>query len=65
VDRDYFNGTRIWVSAVWVRNVLAALPVGKELTVQIAVDFTKPTMDFSIAGNGAVHIVYSRLKDGA
>jgi hypothetical protein len=65
VDRNYFNGTRIWVSAVWVRNVLAALPVGKELTVQIAVDFTKPTMDFSIAGNGAVHIVYSRLKDGA
>jgi hypothetical protein len=65
VDPDYFNGHRVWVSAVWMKNVLAALPVGKDLSVQISVDFTKPTMDFSVADNASVHIVYSRLKDGA
>jgi hypothetical protein len=48
-----------------MKNVLAALPVGKDLSVQISVDFTKPTMDFSVADNASVHIVYSRLKDGA
>jgi hypothetical protein len=66
VDPGYFNGSRIWVSAVWMKNILAALPVAKdkELAVQIAVDFKKPTMDFSIVDNASVHIVYSRLKDG-
>jgi hypothetical protein len=65
VDSDYFNGSRIWVSAVWMKNILAALPNDKDASVQIAVDFAKPTMDFSIAENDSTHIVYSRLKDGA
>jgi hypothetical protein len=65
-DPDYFNGSRIWVSAVWVKNVLAALPIGKDFSVQIAVDFDrkKPAMDFRVVNNESVHIVYSRLKDG-
>jgi hypothetical protein len=67
VDPGYFTGNRVWVSAVWMKNILAALPIGKEFSVQIAVDFDpkKPTMDFSVADNASVHIVYSRLKDGA
>jgi hypothetical protein len=66
-DPEYFNGNRVWVSAVWMKNVLAALPVGKDLAVQIAVDFDKkkPAMDFRVAGDDSIHIVYSRLKDGA
>jgi hypothetical protein len=50
-----------------MKNVLAALPNGKDLSVQIAVDFDrkKPAMDFRVANNESVHIVYSRLKDGA
>jgi hypothetical protein len=57
----------VWVSAVWVKNILAALPNDKDASVQIAVDFgiKKPAMDFSVAGNESIHIVYSRLKDGA
>jgi hypothetical protein len=65
VDPNYFNGVRVWVSAIWMKNVLFALPAGKNLSVQIAVDFAKPAMDFSVADNDSVHIVYSRLKDGA
>jgi len=67
VDAEYFKGNRIWVSAVWMKNILAALPTAKdkELSVQIAVDFQKPTMDFRIADEPSTHIVYSRLKDGA
>jgi len=64
VDPNYFSGNRVWVSAVWMKNILAALPAGKDLSVQIAVDFQKPTMDFSVVDNASVHIVYSRLKDG-
>jgi hypothetical protein len=67
VDPGYFNGIRIWVSAVWMKNVLAALPIGKDIAVEIAVDFDKkkPAMDFRVADNDSIHIVYSRLKDGA
>jgi len=67
VDPGYFKGDRVWVSAVWMKNILTALPSVKDqsLSVQIAVDFKKPTMDFCIVNNPSVHIVYSRLKDGA
>jgi hypothetical protein len=65
VDIDYFKGNQVWVSAMWMKNILAALPVVKDAAIQIAVDFKKPTMNFSITDNDSAHIVYSRLRDGA
>jgi hypothetical protein len=63
VDASYFNGNRTWVSGLWMKNVISCLPATKDSEVQIAIDFEKPAMNFSILNEDAVHIVYSRLKD--
>jgi len=67
VDASYFKGDRIWVSAVWIRNILLALPSVKDqsLNIKIAVNFEKPAMNFCVDTVPSTHIVYSRLKDGA
>ena len=60
---SYFNGRKIWVSALWIKNILSCLPNGKDATVEISVDFDKPPVKFSVVGDDAIHIVYSRIKD--
>lgn len=61
----YFNGQRIWASAQWVKTILSCLPNAKDAVVRIAVNFDVAPLVFSVDGDDSVHIVYSRIKDGA
>jgi len=64
-DTSYFKGNKIWVSAMWLKNILSCLPNPKDAVVEIAVDFKKPPLVFSIVGDNSTHIIYSRIKDSA
>jgi len=64
-DTAYFTGQKIWVSALWVKNILSCLSNGKDAVVQIGIDFKVAPLVFSIVGDESTHIVYSRIKDSA
>jgi len=63
IDTSYFNSQKIWVSALWVKNILSCLSNVKDAVVNIIVDFDKAPVTFSIVGDETINIVYSRIKN--
>jgi hypothetical protein len=57
---NFDSGSKIWVSANWIKTILGILG-GK--TIKIQIDLVKPAVNISSVEEPAAHVVYCRLME--